>query len=131
MILQVGVKLLIKNTNEQYLFIRRAPSFKPGEQKWDIPGGRIEPDESLEEALAREVLEETGMKLQGTPALLAAQDIFVPAKDLHVVRLTYAGTADGEVVISDEHSEFRWMTKAEAQEGLLDSYIAKIDDELW
>lgn len=128
MTLQVGVKLLIKGTDQRYLFLRRAPSYKNGTQPWDIPGGRIEPDEPLEIGLARELAEETGMKLTGSPRLIAAQDIFVPAKDLHVVRLTYIGTAEGEVAISDEHSEYAWMTKTELLEQDVDHYIREISE---
>ena len=125
MTLQVGVKVLIRNDAGEYLFLLRSPSFKPGEkQRWDIPGGRINMDERLHEALAREVTEETGMELASVDSLLAAQDIFVPEKDLHVVRLTYIGAADGDVTLSDEHSEYKWMTAAEALGQETDSYLA-------
>lgn len=130
MILQVGVKLLVQDSEGRYLFLKRAKSYKSGTQPWDIPGGRINPDEPILEALAREVYEETGMRMAPNPALLAAQDIFVPEKDLHVVRLTYAGSAVGEITISDEHAEYRWMTKQQAFDQHIDSYLEKIKDKL-
>ncbi len=130
MILQVGVKILIKNNDGKYLFIRRAASFKSGPQKWDIPGGRIEPEEALQDALRREVKEETGMELEKVELLLAAQDIFVPEKDLHVVRLTYLGSANGDVTVSDEHDSFQWMTISEIKaEPNVDSYLQQIITE--
>ena len=130
MILQVGVKVLIKNEAGKYLFLRRAASFKPGPQKWDIPGGRIESNEALYDALRREVKEETGLELEKTDALLAAQDIFAPDKDLHVVRLTYVGSASGDVTLSDEHDDHKWMTKDEiTSEPFVDSYLKQILDE--
>lgn len=56
--LQVGVKALIKNTSNQYLFLHRSKT-TPGATKtyWDIPGGRIEPEEALDDALKREILD--------------------------------------------------------------------------
>ena len=124
--LQVGVKVLIKR-DKSYLFLRRSAAFKAGPQKWDIPGGRIEPDEALEVALAREVHEETGLKLSSVDTLLAAQDIFVAGADVHVVRLTYMGVADGEVIISNEHDDHRWMTLEEVQrEPYVDSYLREV-----
>lgn len=36
---------------------------KPGEEGYELPGGRIEPYESMLEALAREVREETGLRI--------------------------------------------------------------------
>jgi 8-oxo-dGTP diphosphatase len=41
------------------LLVKRAKA--PGEGRWSLPGGRVEPGESLTEAVAREVLEETGL----------------------------------------------------------------------
>lgn len=121
--LQVGVKLLVKKDNT-YLFIRRSSSFKPGPQKWDIPGGRIEADERLHEALAREVEEEVALTVRGDETLLVAQDIFVAEKDIHVVRLTYVGSAEGEVKLSDEHDAFQWMTLDEIlREEYVDTYL--------
>lgn len=124
MILQVGVKVLIRNSNGEYLFVRREPSFKTGPQKWDIPGGRIEPDEPLIEGLRREVKEETALELTSISKLLAAQDIFVKEKELHVIRLTYVGEANGSVVLSDEHDDYRWMTYGDVlSEKHVDSYL--------
>lgn len=124
--LQVGVKVLIRR-DDTYLFLRRSAAFKAGPQKWDIPGGRIEPDEALDVALAREVYEETGLELVSIDRLLAAQDIFVPDAEVHVVRLTYTGAAKGEVVISDEHDEYRWMTLEDVlSEPHVDSYLKEV-----
>ena len=124
--LQVGVKALIEESGK-YLFLRRSQAFQAGPQKWDIPGGRIVPEESLADALAREVREETGLQLQQVGRLLAAQDIFVADADVHVVRLTYRGVAEGEVVISSEHDDYRWMTLEEVQgEPHVDSYLKEV-----
>lgn len=127
--LQVGVKVLIEKGG-RYLFLRRSQAFKAGPQKWDIPGGRIEADEPLDQALAREVSEETGLVLSSSLELLAAQDIFASDKDLHVVRLTYLTRLDhseGDVKISDEHDDYKWMSKADIlAEEHVDSYLRDV-----
>lgn len=52
--LQVGVKVLIQNSQGQYLLLQRSQPLPDGSGiKWDIPGGRIEPEESLEDGLKR------------------------------------------------------------------------------
>lgn len=130
MILQVGVKALVKRGNA-YLFLLRSKAFKSGPQKWDIPGGRIEPDEQLYDALKREINEETGMELTSVAELLAAQDIFVPEKDLRVVRLTYIAEADGDVAVSDEHESYRWMSLKEVlDEPHVDSYLREVLEKI-
>ena len=124
--LQVGVKVLIYQGGK-YLFLRRSAAFKTGPQKWDIPGGRIEPEEALHDALAREVFEETGMKLDQVDKLIAAQDIFVSHAEVHVVRLTYTGVATGEIAVSDEHDDYKWMTREEVlAEPHVDSYLREV-----
>ena len=125
--LQVGVKVLIQNNSGQYLLLRRAQTMSSeSETHWDIPGGRIEPEEPLAEALRREIHEETGLDITAAPQLLAAQDIFVPAADLHVVRLTYQLQGDGDVVISHEHQDTQWATPSEAIKLNLDPYLREV-----
>ncbi|WP_055697194.1 NUDIX hydrolase [Streptomyces silaceus] len=45
------------------------PTYKPG---WEFPGGVVEPGEAPARAGVREVAEETGIQLTGTPRLLVA-----------------------------------------------------------
>jgi 8-oxo-dGTP diphosphatase len=124
--LQVGVKVLLKNPEGKYLMLRRAGHIDAA-GKWDMPGGRINIGSALMENLAREVMEETGMTMRGTPTLVAAQDIFVKGKELHVVRLTYTGTVEGEPHLSDEHSAHAWFTLDEIRKlDNLDTYLKEL-----
>jgi len=129
--IQVGVKALIKR-DDKYLFLRRHSNFKNGDQDWDIPGGRIEPNESLYAALEREINEETKLELIKLDRLLAAQDIFVQVKSLHVVRLTYIAEAKGDKVeVSEEHDTFKWMTLGQIlMEQNIDSYLKEVLEEI-
>lgn len=111
--LRVGVKILLKNREGKYLVLRRSALKYPDVgSEWDITGGRINAGETLLENLKREVQEETGLNIIGGPELIYAQDI-LRIKDKHVVRLTYIGEAQGGVVLSDEHDEYKWVTKGE------------------
>lgn len=57
----LGVKALIQNAQKELLLLRRRSLV------WDLPGGRIQKGETLEEALAREVYEETGLNIISAP----------------------------------------------------------------
>ena len=127
--LQVGVKVLIQNDNGDYLFLKRRKALEHGgPDTWDMPGGRIDSHESLMDALKRELAEETSLELVGEPRLLAAQDIIVEQKDLHVVRLTYTGKAKGTIKLSDEHVAFQFMSANEIRKSddKLDPYLAEV-----
>jgi len=50
---------LIKNNREELLLVERA--VEPAKGKWGLPGGFVEIDETLEEAVLRELKEETGL----------------------------------------------------------------------
>lgn len=113
--LQVGVKILLQNKEGKYLLLRRSLEKYPDiKGRWDIVGGRINPGTDLMENLKREVLEETGLSLEGEPKLIAAQDIFA-GPDRHVVRLTYVGKAIDSPVILDtaENDMYQWLTREE------------------
>ncbi len=130
-VLQVGVKILLKNKEGKYLFVRRNPKKYPevGPQ-WDIVGGRIHPGTQLMENLKREIKEETSLDFIGTPKLMAAQDILkVPGR--HVVRLTYIGEIEGEPQIDEESLEAGWFTAEEIKnmdKGLLDNFFKELVD---
>jgi ADP-ribose pyrophosphatase YjhB (NUDIX family) len=113
-ILQVGVKALLKNKEGKYLLLRRSLEKYPDiKGRWDIVGGRIEPGTPLIENLKREIKEETGLELIGEPRLIAAQYILrSPGK--HVVRLTYVGEASGEVRLdTSENDLHKWYSPDE------------------
>lgn len=112
--LQVGVKLLLKNAKDEYLVLKRTARLSTDvtdEKSWDLVGGRIEAGELLHDALSREIKEEIGYTIPIHPVLLAAQDIVLSDKNVHVVRLTYTATVmeDFEVLLDKEHSEYKWV----------------------
>jgi len=52
----------IINSQNQVLLVKKKRGF--GVDKWNGPGGKVEPNESIEESLIREIKEETGLILQ-------------------------------------------------------------------
>jgi 8-oxo-dGTP diphosphatase len=52
---------VLYNRQDHLVLIAERPEGKPGAGFWEFPGGKIESDESLEEALCRELNEEIGI----------------------------------------------------------------------
>ncbi|MBB3305753.1 MULTISPECIES: 8-oxo-dGTP diphosphatase MutT [Enterobacterales] len=65
--LQVAVGI-IRNTERQIFLAQRAASSYMA-NKWEFPGGKIEQDESAEQALKRELMEETGIEVTSASAI--------------------------------------------------------------
>ena len=109
-LLQVGVKIFLKNTEGKYLLLKRSPIRYPEVKNfWDIPGGRILPGTPLLENVMREVLEETKLPVLGQPRLLAAQDI-IKLPEKHIVRLTFSAETNGEPKLGTEDPEYQWVS---------------------
>ncbi|MCG6262591.1 NUDIX domain-containing protein [Vibrio vulnificus] len=52
--------LMVNRKNAEILLIKR---FKEGRNYWVFPGGGVEPEELLEQAIVREVFEETSLRI--------------------------------------------------------------------
>ena len=62
----VGVGAVIVDGERVVLIKRR---FEPLKGQWSLPGGAVEVGESLEECVAREMLEETGLEVEVGPVI--------------------------------------------------------------
>jgi len=131
--LQVGVKILLRNSEGKYLLLHRSAQKYPEAQgRWDIVGGRINPGTPLLDNLRREVKEETNLEIIGEPRLVAAQDILrVPGR--HVVRLTYIGQAAGEIKLDEEENDaYAWHDESEITAlDDLDGYLKEVITKIW
>jgi 8-oxo-dGTP diphosphatase len=74
----------------------------------DLPGGRVEDGELLEEALKREIFEETGLDVEILEPY--SKWSFMKCIGLQIEGVTYyCRYSGGKVVLSHEHSNFHWM----------------------
>ena len=83
------------------LLIRRG--HEPEAGRWSLPGGRIEAGESDEQALVREVREETGLEVAPGP-LIGAVDRPRPGGGVLVIR-DYAATVTGGTLAAGDDAD--------------------------
>ncbi|MEV4144425.1 NUDIX hydrolase [Amycolatopsis sp. NPDC049691] len=73
--------------------------------EWELPGGRIEPGETPEQTVAREITEETGLPVDVAEILDAwMYHIAVANKDVFIVTYGCTTTSTAAPVLSHEHS---------------------------
>src|SRR6185312_5917602 len=110
----VAVAFIIERDGD-ILMLRRSPTkdFAPG--RWETGSGRVESGEHPEQAVHREVREETGMQV----------DIMGPVATFHFFRgeareeligITFwCRYRSGELVRSEEHDQAIWVSPDEAR----------------
>ena len=96
---------IIQNENQIFATQRGYGDFKDG---WEFPGGKIEPGETPEEALAREIKEELDTEIA------IGKLVYVVEYDYPQFHLTmycyFCRVISGDLVLK-EHEAARWLTK--------------------
>lgn len=100
---------IILNAKQQILVDRRPMHWEKGGY-WEFPGGKVEPHETVQQALVRELQEEIGILVQQSQPFFKVQLQF-PHKQL-ILDAWQVTDFDGEVQ-SLEGQEVRWIAISE------------------
>jgi 8-oxo-dGTP diphosphatase len=80
--------------------------------RWELPGGKVEPRESADDALVREIGEELGCRVAVVSWLDGDQRIDAR----HVLRAAVCRLAAGEPRVGSDHDRLRWLAPGELAE---------------
>ncbi len=85
--------------------------------EWNIPGGRVEFGERVEEAAVREFLEETGLRAT-IVGLLDVSEVLITDRPYHSITITYIGQVAGGQLSSEVDHPYgekmpRWFSAEE------------------
>ena len=121
----VGIKSIIMR-DDKVLIVKNAKGF------WEVPGGRMDGDETIEQTLERELKEElpnvAQIKVHGiVGAVRVHKDI---KENVSLVLIFYRVSADfdGQPTLSHEHTEYKWATKEQAKQLVYDKYVESIEN---
>ena len=101
---------IITNSRGEILVARRAK--EPAKGTLDLPGGFCDCNESVEEGVAREVFEETGLRVKETRYLFSIPNIYnYSGMELHTMDLFFQCTVDdcSALVADDDVADLRWI----------------------
>ena len=104
---------LIYNNMGEILIVQ----MKKWNNKWTVPGGHIEWGESMEDAVRREVKEETGLELENIEYSGVQESIFSSdyIEGKHLIMLDfYCKLIGGEVILNEELQEYKWLKPKDA-----------------
>jgi len=130
----IGIKALIENDKNEILLLRTRNT---KDRFWDLPGGRIQEGQNIEETLRREVTEELGIpgkKLEISEIFDAAisnfNKLYTDKVSLMLIVYRCSLPKDSRFRLSKEHSEWKWMSVKDAKEALSVKYPKVFLDKL-
>ena len=100
-------KCFILNINGELLILKRSNKaiIRPGD--WDLPGGMVEDKENPNEAITREILEETGITSRSSKLVFVSTE----QSPAYILTFFYVTHVENDIVkISTEHTDYQWIS---------------------
>lgn len=118
---QIAAKAVIVNNDGKILILREAEAYADGTNtgKYHMPGGRLEKGETYWAGLAREIMEETGLKAELLyPLHIDEWRPVIRGIPHHIIAVFTLCKlkGKGDVRTSDEHDEAVWIDPLKAKD---------------
>ena len=104
----------ILNARQELLVVRRAK--EPAKGTLDLPGGFVDMYETAEEGMRREIMEETGLKVQELQYLFSSPNVYLySGMGVHTIDMDYLVRVKDnmEVHAADDAAECLWIPLCE------------------
>ena len=120
---RIGSALLVRDETNRILLGQRNKD--PQRGSWVIPGGKIQAFESIAEAAARELEEETGLRVRVDDQFRAYEIVNRPSEH-RIVIYSWARVTGGTLKASDDFSAVRFFSSEELAEVQLTPLVRKV-----
>lgn len=103
----VAVAVIIVREDGRFLLVQRGED--PGKGLWGLPGGYVEADETLTNALSREILEETSLELE-VGEIIGVWSFYNDYKELSGAVIVYsARIQSGNLQLGSDSVAAEWV----------------------
>ena len=106
----INVVAAIIRDEDNKIFIVQRNLKKAQGGLWEFPGGKIEPNETKENAIVREIKEELDIDIQ-VERYLSEKVFNYPEKDINLIALE-CKKINGDIKLL-EHEDYRWVANSE------------------
>jgi len=106
------VRLIIPNTEGKVLILKRHNSEYAAGQ-WCLPGGKVDYGDTVEETVVKELREETALTCTSMNFLFFQNSLPLTEGKMHCINLYFECTAEGEIALNEESSEYAWIGPSE------------------
>lgn len=122
----IGSNAIIFNKNGEILMMKRSNDDEAFPGEWELPGGGVDYSETPQESLKREIKEECGLNVE-VHNPLGVNSFYLD--NSRIVEITFLCTiidSKFDVKLSDEHSEYRWISFENINSLNLNDYMSKV-----
>lgn len=104
----LAVRAFILDNDGQVLILKRAAEDEYGDL-WCLPGGKVDFSQTAEEAIIREIQEETSLVCISAQFLFYMDGLPEEPNDNHYLTLFFECKVKGSLRLNHESSEFSWI----------------------
>ena len=104
------VAAVIENENQYLCVQRNANKYDYISYKYEFPGGKVEQNETNEEALIREIQEELNLEIQIQKHIITVEHTY---PDFKISMHTYLCNSQNRKLTLNEHVDHKWLEKVD------------------
>ncbi len=104
-----SVRAIILDPQNRVLLLRREEASIGGGQ-WCLPGGKVDYGQTVEDAVVREIKEETRLNCVRATFLFYQDSLPLQPEGMHCINLVFQCEVEGEIALNPESTEYAWVS---------------------
>jgi len=127
---RLNVAAVLFNDEGKMLIAQRSATKKYLPNAWHIPGGQIDEDETVEEALKREVKEEFDLEITQIIADTGVAHDYTGHGGLKSRTFFILAKSQGEIILNHENQAYKYIDKSEISD-YLEPFVQEVNTQVF